>query len=70
MGLRDVRELIASYEGLSNCSHRDDRATRLTVGDLRLLLHCAIAVIDQAHEPRLWTTMLNYEASDAVNRAD
>lgn len=41
MGLREVRELVMSYEGTRGDFNLDSRAMMLTVGDMRMLLACA-----------------------------
>ena len=68
MGLREVRALVEACEGLPDAIHLEQRASRLTVGDLRLLLHCADAVAGEYREQQ-WPQMLDPH-SNAVKRAD
>lgn len=68
MGLREVRELVESCEGLPDTIRLDHRAGRLTVGDLRLLLHCADAVAGEYRDHK-WPQMLDPH-STTVKRAD
>jgi hypothetical protein len=70
MGLREVKALVDSYDGLPPSMPLDERAAQLTIGDLRLLLECANALLEEARGPRLWMTLLNYAASDSAARRD
>ena len=57
MGLQDVKELVSALEGMPAGYPLDTHASRLTIGDLRLLLHCAYAVVGEPRELRAADTI-------------
>ena len=68
MGLREVRELVESCEGLPDGILVGKRAKDLTIGDLRLLLRLANLMGADLHDAQ-WKSRIDNPSNEPV-RAD
>ena len=68
MGLREVRELVESCEGLPDGILVGKRAKDLTIGDLRMLLRLANLMGADIHDSK-WQSRIDTPSNQPV-RAD